>query len=216
MSIHRSLVLAAALLLGACASGAPEAPPAPIMLSDAQYDAAMQAAQNPSDAFAEERNYTALLARKDLTSDQLLRTQYRRAVIRGTTASNLTGSIADYEQLVAKLPPDHRLAKPATDNLAYARTQRGFVEGRISKGPRAQPAREYLEDLMFMGRFEEAKAFVKSSVSPSDLQVEKFAKAGLMCEGEGYAGYRWGYSNTGYHNVNWCDAKAGATAVAPK
>lgn len=212
---HRILLLAAAMLLGACAS-APEAPPAPVMLSDTQYDEVMRGASNPSDAFAEERNYTALMARQDLTADQLLRTQYRRAVIRGTTASNLAGSIKDYEEVLAKLSPEHRLFKFATDNLAYAQKQRGFVEGRIAKGPRGQPPREYLEDLMFMGRFEEAKAFVKSTVSPSELQVEKFAKAGLMCEGEGYSGYRWGYSNTGYHNVGWCDAKAAPGTGAPR
>jgi hypothetical protein len=206
--MNSRMFVAAALLLSACSS-APSIAPTPAVLTDVQYDAAMKAAQNPSDPFAEERNYTALLSRTDLSSEQLIRTQFMRAVIRGTTASDLAGSIADYEDLLARLPAEHGLFKRATDNLAYAKTQRGYIEGRIAKGPRAQPAREYLADLLSMGRFEDAKAFVKSGASsPSELQVEKFAKKGLMCEGSGYTGFRWGYSNTGYHTVGWCDAKA--------
>jgi hypothetical protein len=214
--MKRTILFAATLLLAACASEpkAPPAPPAPVMLTDAQYDEAMRTANVVSDAFQEERNYTAMLARKDLTPEQLWRTQYMRAVIRGTIAYNLAGSIKDYEELFPKVPADHRLAKPIADNLQCAITQRGYIEGLINRGPAGQSRGDYLNDLVAMGRWEEAKAFVKQTgMNLSDLQAEKFAKMGLMCEGEGYAGYRWGYSNTGYHNVGWCDAKGTAPAA---
>lgn len=219
MRIHSGAILAALLLTAACGStddtrGQRIKPvtTAAARLSETQYDDVMKAAQVPSDAYKEERNYSAILQRADLTPDQKLRTLYLRAVIRGTTASNLNGSLEDYATLLSQLPPEHRLFKSATDNKAYAEKQKGYIEGRLAKGPRGRPANEYVEDLLSMGRHQEAMAFIKSSgLSPSDLQVEKFAKLGYMCEGPGYGGpqYRWGYSNTGYHDVRWCDLKAG-------
>ena len=200
----------ASFLIAICfLAGCTTTPAEPAYLSETEYEATMKAARNPSDPFAEERMYSDILARRDLSQEQLIRTQFMRAIIRGTTASNLAGSIADYEDLAKRLAPEHELFKRITDNLAYAVAQRGHIEGRIAKGLRGQRPNEYLEDLLLMGRFEEAKVLVKNgSVSPSDLQVEKFAQRGLMCEGPGYGGFRWGYSNTGYHAVGWCDTKA--------
>lgn len=219
MRIGLGLAAALALMSAACQSAPdetrgerikPVTMPVP-KLSETQYDEVMRAAQVPSDAYKEERNYTAILKRADLSDDQKLRTLYIRAVIRGTTASNLEGSLQDYNELLSKLPPDHRLFKSSTDNKAYAERQKGYIEGRLAKGPAGEPAKDYLEDLLMIGRHQDAIAFVKSGrVQPSELQVEKFAKLGFMCEGTGYGGpqFRWGASNTGYHDVRWCDMKA--------
>jgi hypothetical protein len=219
MRIHTGAILSAMLLAAACGSTADtrgqRIKPVTLSaakLSETQYDDVMKAAQVPSDAYKEERNYTAILQRADLTPDQKLRTLYLRAVIRGTTASNLNGALQDYATLLSQLPPEHRLYKSATDNRTYGERQKEYIEQRIAKGPRAQPAKDFLDDLIALGRHTDAVAFVKSSgMAPSDLQVEKFAKLGYMCEGPGYGGpqFRWGYSNTGYHDVHWCDLKGG-------
>ena len=219
MRIHTGAILVAMLLAAACGSTdqtrgqriKPITASVP-KLSETQYDDVMKAAQVPFDAYKEERNYTAILQRADLTPDQKLRTLYLRAVVRGTTASNLNGALQDYATLLSQLPPEHRLYKPATDNKIYGERQKEYIERRLAQGPKAQPAREFLDDLLAIGRHADAVAFMKSSnMSPSDLQIEKFAKLGYMCEGPGYGGpqFRWGSSKTGYHDVHWCDLKAG-------
>jgi hypothetical protein len=219
MRIQTGLILGVMLLAASCGSTGDKTrgervkpiTSGAVKLTETQYDDVMKAARVPDNAYKEERNYTAIMQRGDLTPDQKLRTLYLRAVIRGTTASNLNGSIEDYTTLVGQLTPEHPLFKRANDNKAYAITQKGYIEGRLAKGPKGEPANDYITDLLSMGRHAEAVTFIKSGGGqPSELQVEKFAKLGYMCEGPGYGGpaFRWGYTNTGYHDVHWCDVKA--------
>jgi hypothetical protein len=234
MSVRlRALMLAGAMALSGCGGGAakpeldagPSAPagaptPAPEavaspraaarMLSEVQFDAAMQGALAPTDAYQEERNYTAILARADVSEDQKARALYMRALVRGTTASNLNGAINDYDSLLRMIPAEHRLFRMATDGRAYAVRQKQAIDARVARGPAAQQPAAYVDDLMYLGRHAEAVGFIRAQrFSPTPLQAEKLTKLGFMCEGPGYAGPAF---NWGTHLVHWCDTRPSAPA----
>jgi hypothetical protein len=67
----------------------------------------MRTVRNPGNAFAEERNSAAMMARQDLTSEQLIRTQFMRAVIRGTTASDLAWVLASVDGPCSEATSSH-------------------------------------------------------------------------------------------------------------
>ena len=153
-------------------------------------------------------NLTRILERPELDTDQRLRVLGMRAAVRSTTASNLIGAIADYEQMVRIAPSYHRLAKVAADEKAYSETQKSYIDRRIAAGPSPNPA-QYFSDLMQLGRHAEAASFAKASmIDLSANQAEKLTKAGFLCEGPGYTGrsYRWG-GGAGSRTVYWCDAR---------
>lgn len=199
---------ALALVLTACAS----APRAPEPFTAEQFKAEMDATRTTStlpggDDFARVRALTALMERPEITPDQKIEALYLRAVLKGTTAEDRPGAIADYQAVIEKAPEGHRLIKPATENRDYARTQMEQINRRLAQGP-ASP--DYLNDLLQSGRHAEAVKFIRDRrLSPTNIQLEKLHKLGFLCEGTGYSGpsYSWGYSNTRQMAVQWCDTK---------
>lgn len=203
-------VMIAALLAGACAS----APAAPEKLTDEAFKALLDgtAVRNSpgGDPFKEVRNISALMERQDLTDDQRLRALYRRAAIRANTGEDKLGAIADYGTLMATAPAGHELLERAEKNKAYAETQMGHINRRLAAGPEPDRA-QYFNDLLTAGRHDEAAKFFRETGVKTIYGVEKLAKLGYLCEGEGYSGpsYTWGYDNTPTFTVRWCDTKAG-------
>jgi hypothetical protein len=211
-------IAAAMLLAAACESVPPEPHPeferSPTP-TDAQFKAMMNAALVPNNPFAEDRNLTAILSRPEITLDQRLQVLAMRAAGRSTTGSNLMGAIADYEEIIQTAPRGHRLAKVAADEKAYSETQKGYLDRRIASGPGpAANWSDYFNDLMQLGRHQEAVSFARGSkLKLSAAQAERLTEAGYLCEGAIYSGpsFQWGSSSAGYHVVYWCDsAFAGA------
>jgi hypothetical protein len=208
-------VLAALLMASACEalpedSRGPAATP-----TEAEFRSLMSSAMVPDNPFAEDRNLTAILSRAEITLDQRLQVLAMRAAGRSTTGSNLMGAIADYEEIIQTAPLDHRLLRVARDEKAYSETQKTYLDRRIAAGPgQTTNWSAFFNDLMQLGRHQDAIAFAKSSkLRLSSLQAEKLTKAGYLCEGAGYSGpsFQWGGPNGGYHVVYWCDtAFAGA------
>jgi len=205
------VLLSAAVWLGACAS----APKGPEPLSDEQFKAAMEATKAPSnlpggDDFARVRALTALIDRPELTPEQRIEALYMRAVLKGTTAEDRTGAIADYQTVIETAPAGHRLIERAKENKAYAETQMGHINRRLAQGPAGQTS-QYFQDLLAAGRHDEAAQFFRDGKGSSVYAVEKLHKLGYLCEGPGYSGpsYTWGYGNTRQVAVQWCDTKAG-------
>lgn len=204
-----SVLLAAAVLLAACAS----APKAPEPFTAEQFKAAMDATRTTSslpggDDFARVRALTALMERPEVTPEQKIEALYLRAVLKGTTADDRVGAIADYQAVIDTAPEGHRLIKPATENRDYAKTQMEHINRRLAQGPSSP---DYLNDLLQSGRHADAAKHVRErNIKPTNLQIEKLHKIGLLCEGPGYSGpsYTWGYGNTRQVTVQWCDTKA--------
>lgn len=204
-----SVLLAAAVLLTACAS----APKAPEPFTAEQFKAAMDATRTTSslpggDDFARVRALTALMERPEVTPEQKIEALYLRAVLKGTTADDRAGAIADYQTVIDTAPEGHRLIKPATENRDYAKTQMEHIDRRLAQGPSSP---DYLNDLLQSGRHADAAKHVRErNIKPTNLQIEKLHKIGLLCEGPGYSGpsYTWGYGNTRQVTVQWCDTKA--------
>ncbi len=196
--------------LAACAS----APAAPVLLTDEEYQAVMAATAVRNvpggDPFQEVRNVSAVLERKDLTADQRLRTLYRRAVIRTNTGEDKLGGIKDYADFIAAAPAGHDLLEHAQKNKTYTEGQMDYINRRIAEGPE-KDRNQYFNDLLSSGRHDEAAAVFREGRVTTIFAVEKLAKLGYLCEGDGYSGpsYRWGYDNTGYRDVRWCDTRSG-------
>jgi hypothetical protein len=207
--------LAAMLLASACEalpedSRATAATPTP-----AEFKAIMSSALVPDNPFAEDRNLTAILSRREITLEQRLEVLAMRAAGRSTTGSNLMGAIADYEEIIQTAPQDHRLLKVARDEKAYSETQKTYLDRRIAAGPgQAANWPNYFNDLMQLGRHQDAIAFAKTAkLRLSAAQAERLTEAGYLCEGAGFSGpsFQWGSAGAGYHVVYWCDtAFAGA------
>lgn len=203
-------VMIAALLAGACASG----PSAPEKLTDEAFKTLMDetAVRNSpgGDPFKEVRNISALMERPDLTDDQRLRALYRRAVIKASTGEDRMGAIVDYTTFVAAAPAGHALLEHAEKNKAYAEAQMEHINRRLAVGPDPDRA-QYFNDLLAAGRHDEAAKFFRETGVQTVYGVEKLAKLGYLCEGDGYSGpsYKWGYDNTPTFIVRWCDTKAG-------
>ncbi len=207
--------IAAVLLVSACEAlpegqGSRAATP-----TDAEFKAIMSGAMAPDNPFAEDRNLTAILSRSEITLDQRLQVLAMRAAGRSTTGSNLMGAIADYEEIIQTAPPDHRLLRVARDEKTYSETQKTYLDRRIAAGPgQAANWSAYFNDLMQLGRHQDAIAFAKTAkLRLSASQTERLTEAGYLCEGAGYSGpsFQWGSSSAGFHVVYWCDtAFAGA------
>jgi len=228
MHPNNAALVLAFVLCGACTRStsprtAPATPPAPRAappdaapagLTDARLQEAIAAAEVADDAFATERNYTALLGRDGLTVDQQVRVLFTRAAIRGTTAADKVGAIADYGQILA-LAPEHELAALAQEHRIYAETQLRYIEERLAA--RTGSRGEYVRDLLETGRHDEAARFARDNGLSGYSLVEALAKLGYLCEGDGYSApsYRWGDQNTTWHTVYWCDSKAPPAASAP-
>jgi hypothetical protein len=191
--------------LSAC-SGAPPLPPPP--LSDAKFQQIFDAARAPDDAFREDRNLTVLLARTDLSLEQRLKTLDFRAIGRSTTGENKNGAIADYEELLALAPSNHPMVARVREDLDYVRQQKRYIEDRLEGRARSDNS-QHFEDLLALGRHDEAVAFMKyTGLKPHAVYIEKLAKLGYLCEGPTHSGasFQWGASNTGMHTVYWCDS----------
>jgi hypothetical protein len=207
--------LAAMLLASACealpeASRVTAATPTP-----AEFKAIMSSALVPDNPFAEDRNLTAILSRREITLEQRLEVLAMRAAGRSTTGSNLMGAIADYEEIIQTAPQEHRLLEVARDEKAYSETQKTYLDRRIAAGPgQAANWPNYFNDLMQLGRHQDAIAFAKTAkLRLSAAQAERLTEAGYLCEGAGFSGpsFQWGSAGAGYHVVYWCDtAFAGA------
>lgn len=211
MTIVRKGAFAAALL---CLSACSNAPPAALPLSDAEFQKVFDAAHTPNDAFQEDRNLTAVLARSDLTLEQRLKTLNFRAIGRSTTAEDKNGAIADYEEMLKLAPAGHPIAARVREDLDYVRQQKRFVEDRLEGRARTDNNQRF-QDLLALGRHDEAVAFMRqANLRPHAVYIEKLAKLGYLCEGVGSSGpsYEWGASNTGYHTVHWC----GSPPPAPR
>jgi hypothetical protein len=206
----------AAMLLASACEALPEdrnsRVPTP---TDAEFRAIMSGAMAPDNPFAEDRNLTAILSRAEITLDQRLQVLAMRAAGRSTTGSNLMGAIADYEEIIQTAPQDHRLLRVARDEKAYSETQKTYLDRRIAAGPgQAANWPTYFNDLMQLGRHQDAIAFAKTAkLRLNAAQAERLTEAGYLCEGAGYSGpsFQWGSAGAGYHVVYWCDtAFAGA------
>jgi tetratricopeptide (TPR) repeat protein len=209
--------IAAALLLASACEALPEETIGRASTpTDAQFRAMMSAAMVPDNAFAEDRNLTAILSRSEITLDQRLQVLAMRAAARSTTGANLMGAIADYEEIIQTAPQDHRLLRVARDEKAYSETQKTYLDRRIAAGPgQATNWSNYFNDLMQLGRHQDAIAFAKTAkLRLSTAQAERLTEAGYLCEGVGYSGpsFQWGSAGAGYHVVYWCDT---AFAAAP-
>jgi hypothetical protein len=199
----------AAMLLACACEALPEGPRLAATPTDAEFKTIMNDAMAPDNPFAEDRNLTAILSRAEITLDQRLQVLAMRAAGRSTTGSNLMGAIADYEEIIQTAPEDHRLLRVARDEKAYSETQKAYLDRRIAAGP--GPAANwstYFNDLMQLGRHQDAIAFAKTAkLRLSAPQAERLTEAGYLCEGAGFSGpsYQWGSAGAGYHVVYWCD-----------
>jgi hypothetical protein len=192
-----------ALALGAC-TGTPIATPP---LSDAEFQNVFEAARDSSNAFQEDHNLTEILARTDLSLEQRLKALNFRAIGRSTTGENKNGAIEDYEEVLRLAPPDYPSLARVREDLDYVRQQKRYIEDRLNGRARTDNSQRF-QDLLSLGRHEEAVAFMRqSSLKPHAVYIEKLAKLGYLCEGPGYSGqsYQWGASDTGLHTVYWCN-----------
>ncbi len=201
--------VAAAMLLASACETVPDNQRAAMAPTEAQFRAILSSAMVPDNPFAEDRNLTALLSRTEFTLDQRLQVLAMRAAGRSTTGSNLMGAIADYEEIIQTAPPDHRLTRVARDEKAYSETQKSYLDRRIAAGPgQAANWPTYFNDLMQLGRHQDAIAFAKTAkLKLTAAQAERLTEAGYLCEGAGYSGpsFQWGSAGAGYHVVYWCD-----------
>jgi hypothetical protein len=199
----------AAMLLACACEALPEGPRLAATPTDAEFKTIMNDAMAPDNPFAEDRNLTAILSRAEITLDQRLQVLAMRAAGRSTTGSNLMGAIADYEEIIQTAPEDHRLLRVARDEKAYSETQKAYLDRRIAAGPgQAANWSTYFNDLMQLGRHQDAIAFAKTAkLRLSAPQAERLTEAGYLCEGAGFSGpsYQWGSAGAGYHVVYWCD-----------
>jgi hypothetical protein len=196
------------LLFTAACADVPAAP-APKVLADAEFQQMFDAARVSNDAFREDRNLTSILSRTDLSLQQRIKTLNFRAIGRSTTGENKNGAIADYEELLRLAAPGDPLIPRVQENLDYVKQQKKYIEDRLEGRARSSNDDRF-QDLLALGRHDEAAAFMKQSgLKPNSIYIEKLAKLGYLCEGPGYSGpsYRWGYENTGFHTVYWCDGR---------
>lgn len=203
------VLLSAAVWLGACAS-APSEPAAPVYLGEQEFQALMKAppATLPgTDFFGQERAITALLNRNDLTDEQRLTALLQRANLRSTIAENRPGAVQDYDAVLALAPPGHPSIARAEERKAYVLTQIGHIERRLNG---RTDGSQRIQDLISMGRHDEAAQFLRDGKGSSLYTVEMLHKLGYLCEGPGYSGpsYSWGSENTRKPTVRWCDTKA--------
>ncbi len=128
MTIRLS-VIAIAMLAACSTSEAPPAPEAPATLSNEAFQALMQPIQSSQNAFKKEslikadEDFTALLARSDLTDDQRARVFYARGFSRGNFVRDFPRAfpqcaVLDYREM-ERVSPDHRLIETMKENRRY-------------------------------------------------------------------------------------------------
>lgn len=208
MIVIRKAAFAALLaaFASACSSGAQPTGP----LNDFEFQRLFEAARSPNDAFQEDRNLTIVLARTDLTMDQRLKTLNLRATGRSSAAEDKNGAITDYEEFLRIAPSDYPTAPRVREDLDYVKQQKRLIEDRLEGRARSDNNQRF-QDLLTLGRHDEAAAFVRQSgLTPSSIYVEKLTRLGYLCEGPAYSGssYQWGSSSAGYHVVFWCDTRS--------
>lgn len=125
MAFKRNTLTAAGLALGAvliaaCASEPPPAPPEPT-LDEAEFQGMLKDATGPigsKEVQAEEAEFAAILDRDDLSIQQRAQTYINRAIERGSRGSSPICAVSDYRKGLA-LYPDHPGRKAIEDDIAY-------------------------------------------------------------------------------------------------
>lgn len=120
-----ALLFSGCACLAACATtDTTTSTPAPVMLSDAQFQPLRKEVFASDDYDVWEEKAQALLARNDLTQPQRAEVYYGRAVMRGVYVRD--GKYAfpkcatkDFEKFLSLAPEGHALIGKAHENIAY-------------------------------------------------------------------------------------------------
>lgn len=194
-------------VLAAAIAACETAPPAPVAMDEAAFQAAVTEAKDEWHAYATIESLSAILEDRELSDTQEVQLRFERGAARRLARVNLPGAIEDFETALA-LGPDAAFAESLETELEYAKTDLDNTGVRL-QGMQTLP--EWFDEMVARGELATAaERFRKSGLSPDEKHASLLEAAGYLCGDESEDDMDWSLGSDIEHlkDVEWCDAPA--------
>ncbi|MGB3627108.1 MAG: hypothetical protein WA989_14855 [Henriciella sp.] len=199
----RSTLCAAmlAVILAAC-----ETTPVAVELTPAEYQAAITEAESRWHPYLQIESLTGTLDTAVLSDRQRAGLLFERGTTRRLSRIDLPGAVSDFEAATA-LAAAPSLTENLNTELDFARADAAAAAARLA-GLQTLP--QWFDDIVAMGRVEEAAARQKASgLAPTVEHARLLEAAGYLCKDvdDGEDAEAWlGVPDEDISELNWCES----------
>lgn len=192
----------AALTLAAC-----ETTPAPVVLTEAEFNEALTTAKAEWHPYLTIEDLTQTLDTATLSDVQRAHLLFERGKTRRLERINVPAAITDFDSAIP-LITDEGMLENLSEEKAFATNDVAQIEARLGG---LQNFSNWFSDTVAMGRIPEVVERLKASgLTPSEEQARLLEAAGYLCKGVGdEPSEDFTLGDTGHlTDMNWCETPA--------